>query len=220
MAEKQSGKQTVKHVVKPIEVAPSSKIESSVSKTGQQLGDIYGVPVAQKSSFPSNKGERFVFSLGEGMGSIKQSLHPKVTSASVIYLMLLHRLLPVRTDLTGSITSMYRLSQDGKPVSGLEQMKQFHPKQPILLCSVPNTIQLLTFEVWKEEELVRFTAPVGLAVPVSSLLDHLVSWLRLEKSSWQISVGDIVLGPQNILFDVQKQLGTETICLKQKRGIG
>ena len=113
---------------------------------------------------------------------IKQSLNARESSARVIYLMLLHRLLPVRTDLTGSITSMYRLSLNGEAISGLEEMGRFDSQQPILLCSVPNTIQLQTFEVWKEEELLRFSAPVGIWVPVSSLLDHLVSWLRLGKA--------------------------------------
>ena len=203
---------------KEMQVRSLSQVISSQSVL-QQIGDVYGAPLAQKSSFPSNKGEQFVFSLGEGIGTIKQSLHGKTSSASVIYLMLLHRLLPVRTDLTGSITSMYRPSRNGEPVSGLELMSSFDSKQPILLCSVPNEVRLQTFEVWKDEELMRFMAPVGMAVPISSLLDHLVSWLRLEKTTWQMTIGDIFLEPANILFDVQEQLETNVISLK-KRVVG
>ena len=231
--EKAAVKPIVKPIVKPVEVKEDCREESSsddsltstsTSKeedsTESKMGGLYGKPLVQRGDFPSNKGERYAFSLGEGIGNIKQSLHEDTPSASVIHLMLLNRLLPMRTDLAGSITSMYRLSKDGVACSGLTTMKEFSTQAPITLHSVPNSIQRQTFEVQKADETIRFSAPVGSAVPIASLLDHLVSWLHLDGNSWQCSVGDVILDPANILFDVQDMLAENTICLKQKRASG
>lgn len=199
---------------------PSNSISKEGDSTGSKMGDLYGKPLVQRGTFPSNKGERYAFSLGEGIGKIKQSLHEDTPSANVIHLMLLNRLLPMRTDLTGSITSMYRLSKDGVACSGLATMKEFSTQASITLHSVPNDIQRQTFEVHKADEMIRFSAPVGSAVPIASLLDHLVSWLHLDGKSWECSVGDVILDSANILFDVQDMLAENTICLKQKRASG
>ncbi len=204
-------------------IAPRKKNITVQSKTkdkdrlkGGLLETLYGSPQPIRSSLPPGKNTQYHISLGEGAGVIKQNANPEISVSSLIDLLLLHRVLPMRMDLTGRLTSHYRFMLNGSPCSGRLKMTSFSPKKVILLCSVPNEVKLMNIEVQTENNIHHFIAPVGLAMSMGSIIDHLISWLRLAKGHWVLELDSEELFSHDILFDVREKLDGSTLRLFKK----
>ena len=65
---------------------------------------------------------------------------------------------------------------------------------------VPNRLVHADIEVAGAAGPVRFVAPVGTAVPVLSLVDHLCAWLELPAGAWNLHHADMLL-PGFIILD-------------------
>ena len=50
---------------------------------------------------------------------------------------------------------------------------------------------------------------------MGSIIDYVVSWLRLPSGTWHISVGDVRMDPHDVLFDVYTDGEACTITLKK-----
>jgi hypothetical protein len=211
-----------KVIQKIVKKAPSVLEQKPVKEKVQSslmigpMETIFGSPQPIRSSLPPGKNSQYHISLGEGAGVIKQNANPEITVSSLIDLLLLHRVLPMRMDLTGRMTSHYRFMLDGSPCSGRLKMTSFSPKKVIMLCSVPNEVRLMNIEVQTEDDIHQFLAPVGLATSMGSIVDHLVSWLRLGRGNWVVQLDSEEMYSHDILFDVQDSLESSTLRLFKK----
>jgi len=127
---------------------------------------------------------------------------PKAATAAEAIGWLAVNFVPVRTDLTGRLTGWYRLHHGGEAVPPDTCLSDLDSSLPLVLHSVPNEVRMVSIRVTTTPE-IRFMAPVGTAVPVVSLVDHLIGWLDLSDTSWTLSHGDHVLQPQGILADLE-----------------
>lgn len=93
----------------------------------------------------------------------------------------------VCADLQGNLTGWYRLEQGGRTFPGAATGAILDPSIPLELRFVPASSRRVTLHVRGDRE-VRFEAPVSTAVPVRSLLAHLVRWLLLPPDAWSVSV--------------------------------
>jgi hypothetical protein len=107
------------------------------------------------------------------------------------------------TDLLGNLSGWWRLEQDGRRWAGSEPVGVLDAERPVNLAFVPNRIQNVTVEVRGLAEPMRFRAPVGTAVPVRSLLEHLRRWLSLPSAAWTLQVEGRTLAPLQILEEVE-----------------
>ena len=135
-----------------------------------------------------------------GGKAIRLRLPLKSTVAETISF-LVGYVIPVRTDLTGLFSGWYRLDQDGKPLSPTSLMELVDPQKPLLIRSVPNQIAFADIEVVGGPAPARFVAPVGLAVPVACLVDHLEAWLGLPDARWRLHRDGRPLDQHAILAD-------------------
>ena len=181
-----------------------------------QVQSIYEPPVPIRMSIPSANAVKYQISLGLGRGTIKQTVSPEATVSQVVSLLLLNRLLPVRTDLMGNLTSCYRFMEKGEPCSGRRSIKSFKSRK-LQLGSIPSRILMCTIQVDTEEGSIYFNTPVNWIVPISSLLDHIVSWLRLSGTDWKMSVGEEQMNPHDVLFDVVESERNIVLRVHQKR---
>ncbi|MFT5679325.1 MAG: hypothetical protein ACI8RZ_000229 [Myxococcota bacterium] len=129
---------------------------------------------------------------------------------------MLGNIIPVRTDLTGRISGWYRLSLRETPVAPGQRMADLDDKQTYTLRHIPNTILHADISVIGGEAPVRFVAPVGLAVPAVSLIDHLAAWLSLPAGDWELLADDVALSNYSILADVYSGTGLLRLMLQQK----
>lgn len=120
---------------------------------------------------------------------------------------LAHALSAMPTDLAGRITGWFRLEQDGEWFRGDETADVLDPGTPITLARVPNRVVRMVIEVRGTDPPARFQAPVGTAVPVQSLVAHVVETLDLPDGRWSLYVGDERLDPLQILEDFQPSDG-------------
>ncbi len=107
----------------------------------------------------------------------------------------------IPTDLVGSITGWWRLEQDGKRWPGTDKVSVLDAARPVSLTFVPNRVITATLEIQGVAETIRFQAPVGTAIPVRSLLEHLRRWLGLPAGSWTLSADGKPLAPLQTLDD-------------------
>jgi len=121
--------------------------------------------------------------------------------------------LPVRTDLTGAIAGWFRLEVDGKPVPPSRKLSRMDAKVPVSVRYVPNRVVQADISVEGGDTPARFVAPVGSAVPVSSLVDHLVTWLGLPAGDWQLELKGKKMPPEGILADAGPMKGLQKIKL-------
>lgn len=168
-------------------------------------------------SIPSANAVKYQISLGLGRGSIKQSVSPDATVSQVISLLLLNRLLPVRTDLMGNLTSCYRFVEQGEPCSGRRTVGSFNSRK-LLLGSVPSRLLMCTISVQTDEGTIQYNTPINWIVPAASMLDHIISWLRLTGVGWTISVDGQEMEPHDVLFDVVNTEHNVVLIVQQKRG--
>ena len=135
-------------------------------------------PIHSRSTVPTINAQKYKISLGAGRGSIKQVCSPEVTVAQLVSILLLNRLLPNRMDLSGQLTSCYRVKDRGEVVSGRRTLSSLQQTQ-LMLTSVPTRTLLIPIEVHSPDGLIRFNTPLNWIVPMGSIIDYVVSWLRL-----------------------------------------
>ena len=164
--------------------------------------------------------EKYAISLGEGMGTIRQTIPKEMTVAQMVNLLLVHRVLPMRSDLLGNISSCYRLMENGVIVSGRKQMQEFSMQEALLLRSVPNSMRQMTIQIQGKETFMQFSTPISVIVPASSIIDYLVSWLRLPQGNWLLFLvqGNQMVEMENseVLFDFDTMLENSYLFLQSK----
>jgi len=109
--------------------------------------------------------------------------------------------LPVRTDLTGRMSGWYRL-QHGTDRLSARMPASEAPEGGLVVVHVPNGVVHADIEVESPAGPVRFVAPVGTAVPILSLVDHLCAWLDLPAGAWTLQHGGETLPSFLILDDL------------------
>ena len=55
----------------------------------------------------------------------------------------------------------------------------------LMLTSVPSRTLLIPIEVHGPDGLIRFNTPINWIVPMGSIIDYVVSWLRLPTGNWR-----------------------------------
>jgi len=122
-------------------------------------------------------------------------------------------LLPVQTDLSGRLTTGWRLGPEDGPLSGAT-LVETQPSDtllllhPIVACTVVAEIQ-----IDDPDAPHRFRAPVTNVAPAASVVDHLVRWLGLPPGKWVLHAGDRALGPYELLDEVD--LATTPLVLRK-----
>ena len=119
---------------------------------------------------------------------------------------LVGNVVPVRTDLTGRVTGWYRVEAEGRRIAPGVRLSKLDKEVPLTLVPVPNDTVRVNVVVEVDGKEARFAAPVGRAVPVVSLVDHLVGWLDLGPGPWTLSAGPDVLQPHAILDDLGERV--------------
>jgi hypothetical protein len=109
--------------------------------------------------------------------------------------------LPVRADLTGRVSGWYRL-RSGDTRLPAAMLAKDAPEGELLIEHVPNSLVHADVHVEGASGPVRFVSPIGTAVPVLSLVDHLCAWLDLPAGAWQLHHGEQALASYLILDDL------------------
>lgn len=138
---------------------------------------------------------------------------PKGATAAEAIGWLAVNLVPVRTDLTGRLTGWYRLHHDGKPVPPDARLSELDPSLPLVVHTIPNEVRMADITVAGSSE-VRFLAPVGTAVPVVSLVDHLTGWLELPVGAYSLHTEAGPLPPHAVLADLPASTGKIKLTLR------
>ena len=194
-----------KDTINTLTVAPSGQVQS-----------IFEPPVPIRMSIPSANAVKYQISLGLGRGTIKQTVSPDATVSQVISLLLLNRLLPVRTDLMGNLTSCYRFMEKGEACSGRRPIGSFQGRK-LLLGSVPSRILMCTIAVHTDEGTIQYNTPINWIVSAASMLDHIVSWLRLTGGGWTLSVNGQQMESHDVLFDMENIEHNVVLTVQQQR---
>ncbi len=203
-------------VTKPTVSQPEPKKVVNVSTTVVgDLHSLFGSPIPLRSSVPTVNAQKYKISLGAGRGSIKQVCSPEITGSQLVALFLCHRLLPMRMDLSGQMTSCYRLLEKGELVSGQRRLNSF-ASTSLMLGSVPSRTLLMPVEIHGTEGLIQLTTPINWIVSFGSMIDYLVSWLRLSATGWQVYVNQQKVDVHDVLFDVYQEGEPCTIVLRQR----
>ena len=108
---------------------------------------------------------------------------------------------PVRTDLCGALLGWWRFEQDGEPLAPDALVGSVAPDLDLVLCFVRNHQELAEIEVQTEAGVVRFFSPVGTAVPVATIIDHLAGRCGLGAGLWVLFDEGVALSPWAILSD-------------------
>ncbi len=185
----------------------STRANNTPFNIPQQFGDLqplFGSPIPIQSRIPTVNAQKYKISLGSGRGNIKQVCSPEVTVSQLVAVLLLNRLLPMRMDLSGCVTSCYRVLEKGEMVSGRRRLKTFGG-QTLMLGSVPSRTILLPIEVHTSDGIVRFNTPVNWVVSMGSIIDYMVSWLRLPVGGWSVQVGGHAMDAHDVLFDIYEE---------------
>jgi hypothetical protein len=122
-------------------------------------------------------------------------------------------LLPIQTDLSGRLTTGWRLGPADGPISGAT-LVEIQPADTLLLLH-PITAREVIAEVRVDDpdSPHRFRAPITNVAPASSVVDHLVRWLGLDGGPWTLHAGDRALGPFELLDEVD--LTTTPLVLRK-----
>jgi hypothetical protein len=127
---------------------------------------------------------------------------------------LVGNMLPVRTDLTGRLTSWYRLSNASGLLPPDTLLSSLDPDQPLIIETVLNETRLVDLRVVGEPDH-RFVAPMGTAVPVGTLVDHITTWLGLPEGSYSLHGPSGPLPPHVILADLAATAERLALVLRQ-----
>ena len=111
-------------------------------------------------------------------------------------------LLPIQTDLSGRLTTGWRLGPEAGPLAGDTLVEAQAPDSLLLLHPIQAREVLAEIQVQDEDAPHRFRAPLSNVTPAASVVDHLVRWLGLDDGPWSLHAGDRVLGPYELLDEV------------------
>ena len=166
-----------------------------------------GFGAAELSRAPDNllvarrgDAQLYTFLPGPASRPARLRLPIKTTTAEAISF-LVGYVLPVRTDLSGGLSGWYRLEQDGQPLPASAALEQADAAKPLNVRFVPNRATMADIEVVGATVPLRFVTPVGLAVPIASLVDHLEAWLGLPDARWRLFRDGRALDLHAILAD-------------------
>jgi len=111
-------------------------------------------------------------------------------------------LLPIQTDLSGRLTTGWRLGPSDGPLSGAT-LVETQPSDTLLLLHPVAAVEVIAeIQVDDPDTPHRFRAPMTNVAPASSVVDHLVRWLGLDAGPWTLHAGDRALGPYELLDEV------------------
>lgn len=139
---------------------------------------------------------------------------PKNATAAEAIGWLVGNLVPVRTDLTGRLTGWYRFSSGDNPVPPDTLLDRLDGELPLVLYTVPNDTRLVDLRI-EGEPTTRFVSPMGTAVPVVTLIDHITAWLDLSPDTYSLVGPTGPLGPYHILADLSDVGGLLSLVLKR-----
>ncbi len=122
-------------------------------------------------------------------------------------------LLPIQTDLSGRLTSGWRLGPESGPLSGATLVETQASDTLLLLHPIAAAQVIAEIQVEDADAPHRFRAPVTNVAPAASLVDHLVRWLGLEGGPWTLHAGDRALGPYELIDEVD--LSTTPLVLRK-----
>ena len=185
--------------IKKVDIEPPP-----IPNQGGSSANLLEAPVPVRAVIPTSNARKYKISLGRGRGSIKQACSPKSTVSQMVALLLINRLLPQRMDLMGRINSCYRVLEKGVPCSGRRTLASLKSDQ-LMLGSVSSRMLTVTLRIHTEDNMIQFITPINWVVPVGSIIDHLVSWLRLPHTGWRLKVGEQVLDAHDTIFDVYEE---------------
>jgi hypothetical protein len=106
---------------------------------------------------------------------------------------------PLPVDMSGRLSGWYRLQQAGESVAPEDRMSALG--EGLSLEFIPSSSASAQIEVVQGDSTVRFMSPVGTAVPVSSLVAHLLGWLGLSAGPWRLYRDGMQLSDHAILAD-------------------
>jgi hypothetical protein len=182
------------------------------------LGDFQRPPAPIPAGARSSGAIALVFRRGPTGKGTRMRLPKKATAAEAVS-WLVGNVVPVRTDLTGRLTSWYRLSNSGGPIAPDTSLSSLDADDPIVIETVLNGARLVELTV-AGPSTHRFVAPVGTAVPVVTLIDHITRWLGLPDLAYQLHGPDGALSPHHILADIDDASAVLSLSLKVADGEG
>ena len=96
------------------------------------------------------------------------------------------------TDQTGTVQGWYRLSRDGQIIDPLQSSDALSDgrAQVVHVGASTRDVEIIVRSKSKD---VRFSNPMNTAVPVSSLVRHLVDWLAVGEGDWSLWHRDVAL---------------------------
>lgn len=128
---------------------------------------------------------------------------------------LIGTVLPVRTDLTGRISGWYRLESGEERLPATMPAKEA-PSGELSIVYVPNTLVHADIQVDGAPAPMRFVSPIGTAVPVVSLVDHLCAWMGLPAGTWTLHRDGAPL-PAFLILDDLSPAADQLISLRLVR---
>ncbi len=155
-------------------------------------------------AIPSNAGKSgsgsFSIRRGPGGRSTRMRLPLGATAAEAVS-WIVGNLVPVRTTLSGAVVGWYRFSMGGERVPPARSLAELDQSQELVLEHVGNRTVMALFVIEHGETPTSVMSPVGTAIPVASLTDHLCAWLQLPSGRWRLWLGDQLLDAHGILED-------------------
>ena len=139
---------------------------------------------------------------------------PKNATTAEAISWLVGNMLPVRTDLTGRLTSWYRLSNASGLLSPDTLLSSLDPEQPLVIETILNETRMVELRVVGASEH-RFVTSVGTAVPIVTLIDHITAWLGLPDGSYHLDGPHGPLPPHSILADLPGAAELPTLVLRR-----
>jgi hypothetical protein len=138
-------------------------------------------------------------------GRVTRARFPAAAPTAEAVSMLVGSVAPLLLDLTGALRAWYRLEADGALLPADRRMGELPADTELTLREVTNRHALVEVEILRPEAPIRFATPLGLAVPLRSLLVALEAWLGLPLRGYVASLNGQDIGLNDILAD--RELG-------------
>lgn len=183
--------------------------EPQKSDTGLAENPFMG-PILEFSPF-FEKGELNNYILHLNTHKIRFRAKSDSLSSSVLATSLIGRKIPIRMDPMGRISGWFRFASADGFHSGRTPMSQISGAE-LSLVVVPNELRWVEISVPKQG--ITVMTSVGSAIPMLSIIDHLVCWLQLSGGGWSILVNNQKTDYYDILDDFQQE-STYTLTLQQ-----
>ena len=183
--------------------------EPQKSDTGLAENPFMG-PILEFSPF-FEKGELDNYILHLNTHKIRFRAKKDSLSSSVLATSLIGRKIPIRMDPMGRISGWFRFASSDGFHSGRTPMSQITGPE-LSLVVVPNELRWVEISVPKQG--ITVMTSVGSALPMLSIIDHLVCWLQLSGGGWSILVNQQQTDYYDILDDFPQE-STYTLTLQQ-----